>query len=237
MSTNIKNKIVVITGGNKGLGYETAKRLIEKGYKVYIGSRNKERGEMAARELGAECILIDVTKEDSVKEAAEWMLNKENGIDILINNAGISGVNKKPEDITGYDMEQVFDTNVFGIVRVTNAFIPLLRKSDNPVIVNVSSGLGSFGMVSDNTTDESKINSLTYCSAKAAVSMLTLQYAKGLPDIKVNCADPGSTATDLNGGRGKQTVQEGTDAIIRLVTIDNDGPTGTFINRLGAMPW
>lgn len=229
--------IVFITGGNKGLGYETAKRLIEMGQKVYIGSRNEERGKIAAKELGAELILIDVTDDDSVKEAAESMRSKEGRIDILINNAGIPGVFKKPEDITGSDMDRVFETNVFGVVRVTNAFIPLLRKSDNPVIVNVSSGLGSFGMVTDDTTDESKINSLTYCSAKAAVSMLTFQYAKGLPDIKVNCADPGSTATDLNGGRGKQTVQEGTDAIIKLATIDKDGPTGTFINRLGDMPW
>ena len=92
-------------------------------------------------------------------------------------------------------------------------------------------------MVTDKSTDESKSNSLTYCSAKAAVSMLTLQYAKGLPDIKVNCADPGATATDLNGGRGKQTVQEGTDAIVKLATIDKNGPTGTFISRFGNMPW
>ena len=215
-----RNRIVLITGGNKGLGYESARRLLEMGYKVYIGSRNEERGKNAAEKLGAELLLMDVTIED-----------------ILINNAGISGVYKKAEDITGTDMEKVFDTNVFGVVRVTNAFLPLLRKSDNPVIVNVSSGLGSFGMVTDDTTNESKINSLTYCSSKAAVSLLTLQYAKGLPDIKVNCADPGATATDLNGGKGKQTVHEGTDAIIKLATIDKDGPTGTFVNRFGDMPW
>lgn len=231
------SKIVFITGGNKGLGYETARRLIEMGYNVYIGSRNKKLGEVAARELGAKLIVIDVTDEDSVKEAVQSIMSKEKCIDILINNAGISGVNKRPEDITGNDMEKVFDTNVFGVVRVTNAFIPLLRKSDNPVIVNVSSGLGSFGTVTDSNTDESKINSLTYCSAKAAVSMLTVQYAKGLPDMKVNCADSGATATDLNGGRGKQTVQEGTDAIIKLATVDKDGPTGTFISRFGNMPW
>lgn len=231
------NRIVLITGGNKGLGYETARRLIERGYKVYIGSRNKERGKIAAEKLGAELIIMDVTDDESVKKSAKYLESKEHHIDILINNAGISGIYKKVEDITGQDMEKVFNTNVFGIVRVTNAFIPLLRKSDNPVIVNVSSGLGSFGKVTDPTTDESKIHSLTYCSAKAAVSMLTLQYAKGLPDIKVNCADPGATATDLNGGKGKQTVHEGTDAIVKLATIDKDGPTGTFINRFGNMPW
>ncbi|MDO4289274.1 MAG: SDR family NAD(P)-dependent oxidoreductase [Eubacterium sp.] len=230
-------KTVFITGGNKGLGYETAKRLIRMGYRVYIGCRNKERGELAASELGAEMIQIDVTQDTSVKEAAQMMMAKEGRLDVLINNAGIAGVFAKPEDITGKDMERVFDTNVFGIVRVTNAFIPLLRKSENPVIVNVSSGLGSFGMVTDNTTEESKVNSLTYCASKSAVSMLTLQYAKGLPDIKVNCADPGATATDLNGGRGKQTVQEGTDAIVKLAAIDKDGPTGVFMSRRGIVPW
>lgn len=236
-----RNRIVLITGGNKGLGYESARRLLEMGYKVYIGSRNEERGKNAAEKLGAELLLMGVTIEDSVKAAAQAMMDKEGRIDILIdiliNNAGISGVYKKVEDITEADMEKVFDTNVFDVVRVTNAFLPLLRKSDNPVIVNVSSGLGSFGMVTDDTTNESKINSLTYCSSKAAVSMLTLQYAKGLPDIKVNCADPGATATDLNGGKGKQTVHEGTDVIIKLATIDKDGPTGTFVNRFGDMPW
>lgn len=232
-----RNRIVLITGGNKGLGYESARRLLEMGYKVYIGSRNEERGKNAAEKLGAELLLMDVTNEDSVKAAAQAMMDKEGRIDILINNAGISGVYKKVEDITEADMEKVFDTNVFGVVHVTNAFLPLLRKSDNPVIVNVSSGLGSFGMVTDDTTNESKINSLTYCSSKAAVSMLTLQYAKGLPDIKVNCADPGAAATDLNGGKGKQTVHEGTDAIIKLATIDKDGPTGTFVNHFGDMPW
>ena len=229
--------IIFITGGNKGLGYESARRLIALGHKVYIGCRNEERGKLAAEELSAGLILIDVTDDASVQNAALSMRNMEDHIDVLINNAGISGIRKKPADITAEDMEIVYNTNVFGIVRVTNAFLPLLVKSDNPVIVNVSSGMGSFGTVTDDSTAESKINSLTYCSAKAAVSMLTLQYAKGLPDIKVNCADPGSTATDLNGGMGKQTVSEGTDAIVKLATIDKNGPTGTFINRYGVMPW
>lgn len=230
-------RTVFITGGNKGLGYETAKRLINMGYKVYIGCRDEEKGKIAADELGAGLVLIDVTKDESVREAARTVMEKEGGLDILINNAGIAGVFAKPEDITGSDMEKVYNTNVFGVVRVTNAFIPLLRRSENPVIVNVSSGLGSFGMVTDTKTEESRVNSLTYCSSKAAVSMLTLQYAKGLPEMKVNCADPGATATDLNGGRGKQTVQEGTDAIVRLATIGKDGPTGVFMNRNGIISW
>ena len=229
--------IIFITGGNKGLGYESARRLIEMGHKVYIGSRNEERGKVAAENLGAGLVLIDVTDDNSVKKAADYLSGIEDHIDVLINNAGIAGIRKQPADITASDMEIVYNTNVFGIVRVTNAFLPLLNKSDNPVIVNVSSGLGSFGTVTDNETDESKVNSLTYCSSKAAVSMLTLQYAKGLPRVKVNCADPGGTATDLNGGMGKQTVSEGTDAIVKLATIGKDGPTGIFINRQGNIPW
>lgn len=229
--------IILITGGNKGLGYEAARRLIKLGHKVYIGCRDKKRGKQAADELGAKMVVLDVTDTKSIKNAANIIEKEEGYIDVLINNAGISGGFLKPEDVTAEDMKKVYETNVFGIVGVTNAFIPLLRKSDNPVIVNVSSGLGSFGTVTDSTKEESKINSLTYCSSKAAVSMITLQYAKGLPDIKVNCADPGATATDLNGGRGKQTVTEGTDAIIQLATIGKDGPSGIFMNREGKMPW
>ena len=229
--------IVLITGGNKGLGRETARRLIGMGHKVYIGCRDADAGEKAASELGAGFVLMDVTDRQSVKAAADMLQLQEGYIDVLINNAGISGIFKKVEDIDAEDMRKVFETNVFGIVTVTNAFIPLLRKSENPVIVNVSSGLGSFGTVTNPEKEESKVNSLTYCPAKAAVSMLTLQYAKGLPEMKVNCADPGATATALNGFRGKQNVTEGTDAIVKLATIGKDGPTGTFISREGQMPW
>lgn len=229
--------IVLITGGNKGLGYDTARRLIEQGCRVYIGCRDASRGEKAAQELGAHFVEMDVTDDESVARAYTKIAEREDHIDILINNAGVSGIFKKPEDITAEDMHKVFDTNVYGIVRVTNAFIPLLRPSDNPVIVNISSGLGSFGTVTDQTKDESKINSLTYCSAKAAVSMVTLQYAKGLPGIKVNCVDPGATATALNGFRGKQTVEEGSEIIARMAMITKDGPTGKFFGRDGEMPW
>lgn len=136
-------------------------------------------------------------------------------------------------------MENVYQTNVFGIVRVTNQFIPLLEKSEQPVIVNVSSGLGSFGMVTNEETMESKVNSLAYCSSKSAVTMLTVQYAKGLPHIKINAADPGSTNTDLVGDASNQSkpVSEGAKAIIELATIDQNGPTGTFIDANGTMPW
>ena len=229
-------KITLITGGNKGLGYEAARRLIELGHKVYIGARNEELGEKAAAELGAEFVQLDVTKDDSVNVAVEQILKNEGRLDVLINNAGISGGFSKVEDITVETMRHVYETNVFGIVRVINAFVPLLRKSESPVIVNVTSGLGSFGMVTNPETVESKVNALAYTSSKSAVTMLTVQYAKGLPDIRVNAADPGATKTDLTGF-GNQTVTEGTDAIVKLATIGKDGPTGIFINREGILPW
>ncbi|SEK64222.1 SDR family NAD(P)-dependent oxidoreductase [Paenibacillus sp. OK003] len=228
--------ITLITGGNKGLGFETARRLIKLGHTVYIGSRDAERGTKAAEELGARYVLLDVTDTDSVNAAATEIMQKEGRIDVLINNAGITGAYKKPEDITVDDIRQTYETNVFGIVRVTHAFIPLLRNSESPVIVNVSSGLGSFGMVTNPDTLESKINSLSYTSSKSAVTMLTVQYAKGLTDIRVNAVDPGPTKTDLSG-QGHQTVQEGTDAIVRMATIGKDGPTGTFTDRKGTIPW
>lgn len=170
-------------------------------------------------------------------EAVAKFTRIEDHLDVLINNAGISGGRLKPEDVTAHGLSATYETNVFGIVRVTHAFLPLLRKSEVAVIVNVSSGLGSFGMVSNAASMESKVNSLAYCSSKSAVSMLTLQYAKGLPDIRINAVDLGPTATDLNGNAGFQTVSEGTDAIVKMATIGRDGPTGTFVNRMGTIPW
>ena len=134
-------------------------------------------------------------------------------------------------------MPAAFGDQRFGIVRVTNAFLPLLHDSDNPVIVNVSSGLGSHGVTSDPDRVEFRVNSLDYCSSKAAVNMLTAQYAKGLSNMKVNVVDPGYTATDLNANSGPQTVTEGTDAIVAMATIGADGPTGTFTDRHGTVAW
>ncbi|GLX66168.1 SDR family oxidoreductase [Paenibacillus glycanilyticus] len=228
--------ITLITGGNKGLGYEAARRLIALGQTVYIGARNIELGTKAAEELGARFVQLDVTDDDSVNAAAAEIINKEGRLDVLINNAGIAGGHLKPDEITAEETRRVYETNVFGLVRVTHAFVPLLRKSEAPVIVNVGSGLGSFGMVRNPEKIESTVNALAYCSSKAAVSMLTVQYAKGMPDIKVNAVDPGPTKTDLTG-HGMQTVEEGTDAIVKMATIGKDGPTGIFIDRKGEIPW
>lgn len=232
-------RIVLITGGNKGLGFETAKVLQQKGYNVYIGSRDAERGRQAADELGVKYIQLDVTDDISIQQAYLQIQDREGRLDILINNAGISGGFKKPADLTVNDVQQVYNTNVFGIVRMMHTFIPLLEKSEQPVVVNVSSGLGSFGMVTNPNTQESKVNSLAYCSSKSAVTMITLQYAKGLPHIQINAADPGSTNTDLVGdfSNNAKPASEGIIPIVKLATIDKDGPTGTFIDSNGSMPW
>lgn len=230
-------RIVLITGGNKGLGYETARRLHSLGYKVYIGARDSGRGEEAAKALGVAWLALDVTDEASVRAAAARLAAAEGRLDVLINNAGVSGGHKKAADLTGEDAQAVFATNVIAPVRVMNAFIPLLEKSENPVIVNVSSGLGSFALVHDPARPESKVPAPLYCASKSALSMLTVQYARALPHMRINAADPGGTATDLNAHQGQQTVAEGTDAIVYLATLPANGPTGRFVDRNGPVPW
>ena len=229
--------ITLVTGGNTGLGFETARRLKGLGHQVYISSRNAEKGRIAAEALGVNYVTMDVTDEVSIQLAAQAILDREGHLDVLINNAGIPGAYTKPEDLTADMMHEVFDTNVYGIVRVTNAFLPLLRNSTHPRIVNVSSGLGSFGQVLNPEKIESKVNALAYCASKSAASMLTVQYAKGLPKIKINAVDPGPTKTGEKFSNGQQTVTEGTDAVVKMATIDKDGPTCTFSNRDGIIPW
>ena len=226
-----------ITGANRSLGYETARRLIEAGHTVLIGARDPERGQAAADALGARFVPIDVTDDASVAAAAADVLAREGGIDVLVNNAGIHGTHLQADQLTAADASAVFDVNVVGIVRVTHAFLPLLRTSANPVIVNVSSGMGSFAATHDPERVESKLVAPLYTASKAAVTMLTTQYAKAWPDVKVNAADPGYTATDFNGHSGPQTVTEGTDAIVELATTGADGPTGVFRDRHGAVAW
>jgi len=225
-----------ITGANKSLGFETARRLIEAGHTVLIGARDPERGQAAAESLGARFVPIDVTDDASVRAAATDVAAHEGGIDVLVNNAGVLGRVGPVEQYTAADMAAVLDVNVIGIVRVTHAFLPLLRKSANPVIVNVSSGMGSFGITQDPTRIESEYALPLYSASKAAVTMITTQYAKELKDIKINAADPGQTATDFTGGLG-HSVAEGVASIVTLATIGPDGPTGQFIDRFGNLPW
>ena len=229
--------ITFITGANKGLGYETARRLAELGHTVIAGARDPERGQAAADRLGARFVPIDVTDDASVARAAADIEAHEGHVDTLINNAGITGRRAAAGELTGDDAELVFATNVTGIVRVTSTFLPLLRKSKAPAVINVSSGMGSQALTHDPRRVESTIAAPLYTASKAAVTMLTTQYAKALPDIRFNAADPGYTATDLNGHTGAQTVAEGTDAIVTLATEDPEAGTGRFIDRFGPVAW
>jgi NAD(P)-dependent dehydrogenase (short-subunit alcohol dehydrogenase family) len=229
--------ITFITGANKGLGYETARRLIEAGHTVVMGSRDASRGAEAAAALGGRFVQIDVSSDESVQAAAADVAEHEGLIDVLINNAGTPGSLPNPSALTGQDALDVFNVNVAGVVRTITAFLPLISKSADPVIVNVSSGMGSLNATHDPSRPESTWIAPLYTASKAAVTMLTTQYAKAFNDIRVNAADPGFTATDLNGNTGHQTVTEGTDAIVVLATEGPGHGTGRFVDRTGDIPW
>jgi NAD(P)-dependent dehydrogenase (short-subunit alcohol dehydrogenase family) len=176
---------------------------------------------------------LDVTDDASVAAAVETV----GSLDVLVNNAGISGGMVPVPEVTPDVVERVFATNVVGVVRVTQAFTPLLAASENPVIVNVSSGMGSLAITSDPERLESRIVGLQYTASKAALNMLTTQYAKALPGMRVNCVDPGYTATDFNQHRGVKTVEQGAEAIVRMALLDASGPTGTYVDDQGVVPW
>ncbi|HEU5032623.1 MAG TPA: SDR family NAD(P)-dependent oxidoreductase [Spirillospora sp.] len=231
----------LITGANKGLGHETARRLIAAGHTVYIGSRDPERGRRAAAELGARLVVLDVTDDASV-EAAAKTIEADGGLDVLVNNAGIearlpdNGVPGAAE-VTADLMRTSFEANVFGVVRVTHAFLPLLRRSEAPVIVNVSSGLASLAGVSDPASPAYAYPGVAYPASKAAVNMITVQFAKAFPEMRINAVEPGFTATDLNGRTGTQTVEEGAEIIVRMARVAPDGPTGGYFDAEGRLPW
>jgi NAD(P)-dependent dehydrogenase (short-subunit alcohol dehydrogenase family) len=230
--------VSLVTGANKGLGRETARRLIEEGHTVYIGARSAERGRAAASELGARFVQLDVTDDACVAAAMKVIEDAEGRLDVLVNNAGIWDSIVGADGITGESAHAVFDTNVVGVVRVTQAALPLLRKSDNPVVVNVSSALGSFWAVTNPERHQSHNAFIVYGASKAAVSMLTVQYAKALPEIKFNAAEPGFTATDFNAAYpGGRPVEESAEVIVRMATIGKDGPTGTFQEDDHELPW
>jgi NAD(P)-dependent dehydrogenase (short-subunit alcohol dehydrogenase family) len=205
----------LITGANKSLGLETARRLLEAGHTVYAGMRDVSRGD-AVTALGAHPVQLDVTDQASVDTAFASF-----GVD----------------DLTPASMEEVLDTNVVGIVRVTQAALPLLRRSARPVIVNVASGVGWPRFLTTEGADEYAVPTIPYAASKAAVIALTVQYAKNLPTFRVNVSDPGYTATDFNGHGGHQTVTEGTDATVALALLGPDGPTGEFHSRHGRIAY
>ena len=237
--------VVLITGANKGIGFEVARQLAQRGMQVLLGSRVASRGQDAVNTLRGEglsnvdMVEIDVTKETSIAKAVALVQSRFGLLDVLINNAGIAADRQLPSEATQGNLRYTFDTNFFGVVAVTQAFLPLLRASGNGRIINVSSGLGSLTQHSDPNWQYGGINVLSYCASKTALNAFSVLLAKELRDsnIKVNVADPGYTATDLNDNSGTQTVAEGSEAIVSLATAPPDGPSGTYIDRAGTVPW
>ena len=226
--------IALVTGANKGFGLETVRRLVDADYRVYLGARNPERGQAAAEEVEAIFLELDVTSDGSVEAAAALVERTEGRLDVLVNNAGITGPLGDARDYTADDATAVLMTNVVGYIRMIRAFLPLLERSSKLRIVNVSSGLGSFGLFNDPSRMESRFGSPIYGASKAAINMLTARFARLLPGIRINAADPGPTATDLSGGQG-QSVRDGTDAIIAYALDEAGGVSGTY--RDGDLPW
>ncbi|MGW4300677.1 SDR family NAD(P)-dependent oxidoreductase [Streptomyces sp. NPDC004646] len=226
--------ITLITGANKGIGYETARQLLAAGHVVYVGARDTDRGEKAAAALGARFVQLDVTDDVSVRDALRKIEEEEGRLDVLVNNAGILAEGP----IDGLAALKAFDTNAVGIVRVTEAALPLLRGSSNPVVVNVSSSAGSFWAVTNPDRLESTLPLPLYSASKAAATMLTVQYAKAHPGIKFNAVEPGPTATDMTAAFGIGREPEASArVVVRLATLGADGPTGTFQDENGELPW
>jgi NAD(P)-dependent dehydrogenase (short-subunit alcohol dehydrogenase family) len=238
------DKIALITGANKGIGLEIARQLGTQGITVLLGVRDENRGREAAEKLqtehiNAHTVQLDVTNQDSIDAAANYIESEFGRLDILVNNAGIAIDNVPPSQLDIEVLRRTYDTNVFGVFAVTKAMLPLLRKSEGGRIVNISSGLGSLAQNSDPNYEYAQVKLLAYNSSKTALNAMTVQFAQELKDtpIKVNCADPGYVATDINNHRGSRTVQQGATAPVRLATLLDDGPTGGFFDENGVVPW
>ncbi|WP_052852680.1 SDR family NAD(P)-dependent oxidoreductase [Streptomyces avicenniae] len=226
--------VTLITGANKGIGFATARQLVELGHDVWIGARDAERGGKAAAALGARFVRLDVTDDVSVNGALETIGAAEGRLDVLVHNAGVLGHGTAD----GPTALRVFDTNVVGIVRVTEAALPLLRRSANPTVVTVSSSAGSFWAVTNPERPEFQLPTALYSASKSAATMLTVQYAKSQPGIKFNAVEPGFTATDLTAGfDGGRSPEESARIVVRLATLGADGPTGTFQDEAGELAW
>ncbi|MFC8796640.1 SDR family NAD(P)-dependent oxidoreductase [Promicromonospora sp. NPDC057138] len=223
----------LITGATRGLGKEAACQLVAAGHTVYVGARDEARGRAVAEELGARFVQLDVTDDASVA-AAFARIEADGGLDVLVNNAGIAML-----ALNGPDALAVFDTNAVGVVRVTEAALPLLRRSANPVVVNVSSALGSFWANHSPDRPASQVSAIVYGASKAAVSMLTVQYARAVPEVRFNAVEPGYTATELGGQENPhgRPVEVSARNIVRMAVIGADGPTGTFQEDDAELGW
>ncbi|MEO7022121.1 MAG: SDR family oxidoreductase, partial [Ktedonobacteraceae bacterium] len=237
-------QVALITGANKGIGFETARQLGEQGITILVGSRNRHQGEQAASALQAtglkaHTLVIDVTNQSTIDAAVEEVARTFGKLDILVNNAGISLERVPPSQSQMENLRKTFDTNFFGAFAVTKAFLPLIQKAEAGRIVNVSSGLGSLTTVSNPARVEYALNVLGYTASKAALNALTVTLAKELrtTSVKVNSADPGATATDLNNFRGWQTPEQAAAIIVRLATLPPEGATGQFFEQDGELPW
>lgn len=244
MDASTRNALV--TGANKGLGLEVARRLGEAGLRVWLGARDAQAGEEAAarlREGGADVrpIRIDVLDTDSIAAAAARIEAEDGRLDVLVNNAGVNDMARDgaPGKAQIEAVRAIFDVNFFGALAVTQAMLPLLRRSTAGRIVNVSSGLGSLAHNGDPAWPAAATKRIGYSASKAALNMLTVQLAAELIEtgIKVNAANPGFTSTDLTGHRGGQSIPDGAAAAVRLALIPDDGPTGGFFDAAGPEPW
>lgn len=252
-------KKAFITGANKSIGFEVARQLLQQGFYVYLGSRNVENGQKSAEKLKSEglnhveVIQIDVADDNSVKNARAELGAKTEVLDVLINNAGINGAKIDgnghliPQTAQGTPVEvfkEVYETNVYGVVRVTQAFLDLLQKSDEPRIVMVSSSQGSITLHSDPTYKYYHHKGVVYLSSKSALNMYTVNLAYELRDtnFKINAVSPGFTKTDFNRHRGTETVEDAGKRIVKYALIGNDGVTGKFFceetnPETGEIPW
>jgi len=244
-STTRTDQIALVTGANKGIGFEIARQLASRGMTVYVGARDRGRGTAAAEKLqgeglAARFIELDVLREETIRAAAVAIEAAHGRLDVLVNNAGIVDRGDGPPSRADLDaVRRTLLTNFVGPAAVAQAMLPLLRRSPAGRIVNVSSGLGSLAQNGDPEWPGAWAKFLGYNASKAALNMLTVQLAYELKDtpIKVNSADPGYTATDLNDNRGTQTVEEGAAEAVRLALLPADGPTGGYFSSAGPVPW
>jgi NAD(P)-dependent dehydrogenase (short-subunit alcohol dehydrogenase family) len=243
----MKDKIALVTGANRSIGFEVVRALASLGMTVYLGSRNEERGRKAAAELAGEgdvqYIKLDVTDESTMVQAIKTIEQAHGRLDVLVNNAGIT-IGKTLDQITATnialgDIRTIFETNVYGVVRLTQLAIPLLRKSNTARVVNVSSGAGSLAIISAPNSALGPIKPFAYCLSKVALNGVTALFAAELlaDGIKVNSADPGLVNSDLSRHMGTRTGKDGARIIVKLATLGEDGPTGGFFSEKGPIPW